>query len=125
MDINKSLYMADFLQMRDNLGSIESYSVKNILFTNLYDEMQPRLVTEVVKAVEDTGKTIMVLEKTGQPVGPLPELFSDLPDEDSVPEIKIVHVHKDVKPSKDVEPVKVVESELKQIVINPQYVPMD
>ncbi len=132
MDIDKSLYMSDFLKMRQDLGTVELYPVKNILFTNLYDEMTPKVhSTEVVQAIEDINKetekkTIMVLEGSQDsftPIEPqvLPELFSDLPDttlESPKQEVKKIHIDKE-------EPDKVVEGELKQIVIDPKYIAKD
>ena len=132
MDIDKSLYMSDFLRMRQDLGTVELYPVKNILFTNLYDEMTPKVhSTEVVQAIEEINKetekkTIMVLEGSQEsftPIEPqvLPELFSDLPDttlEKPIQEVKKIHIDKE-------EPEKVVEGELKQIVIDPKYIAKD
>jgi hypothetical protein len=132
MDIDKSLYMSDFLRMRQDLGTVELYPVKNILFTNLYDEMTPKVhSTEVVLAIEEINKeaekkTIMVLEGSQEsftPIEPqvLPELFSDLPDttlENPIQEVKKIHIDKE-------EPDKVVEGELKQIVIDPKYIAKD
>tara|TARA_A100001011_G_scaffold286946_1_gene297795 strand:- start:82 stop:483 length:402 start_codon:yes stop_codon:yes gene_type:complete len=132
MDIDKSLYMSDFLRMRQDLGTVELYPVKNILFTNLYNEMTPKVhSTEVVQAIEEINKetekkTIMVLEGSQEsftPIEPqvLPELFSDLLDttlENPIQEVKKIHIDKE-------EPEKVVEGELKQIVIDPKYIAKD
>ena len=132
MDIDKSLYMSEFLKMRQDLGTVELYTVKNILFTNLYDEMTPKShSTEVIQAIEEVNKeaekkTIMVLEGSQDSFIPkdpqvLPELFSDLPDtelETPIQEVKKIHIDKE-------EPDKIVEGELKQIIIDPKYIAKD
>lgn len=137
MDIHKSLYMAEFLQVRGDLGSVEHYPVTDILFTNLYDEMGPRAkATEVIDALQgqqdqedlkQEEKTIMIVEAGKQSSGTLealPELFPDLPDEDldedPVQEQEVKTIRMD-----EPQPEKIVETELKQILIDPQYVAQD
>lgn len=125
MDIDKSLYMAEFLKIRQDLGTVETYPVKNTLFMNLYDQMTPNThsseVIQLVKDVEEDiqDKTVMILEKSLTEIGPdpLPELFSDLPDEEPMKEeVKTIQV------TKEKEPEKQVKEELKQIVIDPNYI---
>jgi regulator of replication initiation timing len=125
MDINKSLYMADFLKVRQELGTVENYQLKNTLFMNLYDQMTPKShsneVIQLVKDIEDDTqeKTVMILEKTSSTMenNVLPELFSDLPDEEPIKEeVKTIQV------TKEKEPEKQVKEELKQIVIDPNYI---
>ena len=125
MDIDKSLYMAEFLKIRQDLGTVETYSVKNTLFTNLYDQMTSNThsseVIQLVKDVEEDiqEKTVMILEKSLTEIGqdPLPELFSDLPDEEPMKEeVKTIQVTKEKEPEKE------VKEELKQIVIDPNYI---
>ena len=68
MDIEKSLYMADFLKMREDLGKIKLYPVTNTLFINLYDEFKPKQqseeVEEVIEEIQD--KTIQIGAVKGQ-----------------------------------------------------------
>lgn len=131
MDIDKSLYMADFMKLREELGKVERNKVKDVLFSNLYDEMTPKYhSTEVIQAIEEINKetekkTIMVLEGSQESFTKepqvLPELFSDLPDTDletPIQEVKKIHIDKE-------EPDKIVEGELKQIIIDPKYIAKD
>ena len=92
---------------------------------NLYDQMTPNThsseVIQLVKDVEEDiqDKTVMILEKSLTEIGPdpLPELFSDLPDEEPMKEeVKTIQV------TKEKEPEKQVKEELKQIVIDPNYI---
>jgi len=68
MDIEKSLYMADFLKMREDLGKVKLYPVTNTLFINLYDEFKPKQqseeVEEVIEEIQD--KTIQIGKDKGQ-----------------------------------------------------------
>lgn len=123
MDINKSLYMTDFLKVTQDLGTVELFQVKNTLFTNLYDEMTPKShsneVIEVVKNIKEDikQKTVMILENSPEmstsPI--LPELFSDLPEEETKQEVKTIQLSKDIPVDKQ------VNNELKQIIIDPNY----
>ena len=124
MEVNKSLYMSDFLKMRQEIGCIEHYSVKNILYMNLYDEMTPKQhSTEIIQSIKDIqddiqDKTIMIIENRPelQEQSSLPELFSDLPDpEEDIPQVKKIQI-------KEIEPEKKVESLLKHIKLDPGYV---
>ena len=65
MDIDKSLYMKEFLELRSTLGCVVNPEVRDILHTNLYDEFLPRKVkTEVKEVVEEIEeKTIQILDK--------------------------------------------------------------
>tara|TARA_Y100000389_G_scaffold205066_1_gene262659 strand:+ start:9457 stop:9858 length:402 start_codon:yes stop_codon:yes gene_type:complete len=132
MDIDKSLYMADFLKLREELGKVERHKVKDVLFSNLYDEMN--LKEHNVEVIQSLGidnleepmesKSILLNDSKDSSIIPkvLPELFPDLPDESSeqsIPEVKIVKIEKDENPD------KIVEKELKQIIIDPKYVAKD
>ena len=55
MNIDKSLYMSEFLTMRDNLGTVELYPLKNVLYENLYEDMRP---TKVIKEVKEVVQQI-------------------------------------------------------------------
>tara|TARA_B100001115_G_C15725869_1_gene353257 strand:+ start:297 stop:788 length:492 start_codon:yes stop_codon:yes gene_type:complete len=65
MDIDKSLYMKDFLKLRSTLGCVFNREARSVLHTNLYDEFLPRKVkTEVAEVVEEIQeKTIQILDK--------------------------------------------------------------
>ena len=75
MNIDKSLYMKNFLELRNNLGSVHNLEAKHILYTNLYNEFLPKetkkKVEEVVEEIEE--KTILLKDKKNV-------LFEDLPD---------------------------------------------
>ena len=75
MDIDKSLYMKDFLELRNNLGSVHNLEAKHILYTNLYNEFLPKEIKKKVEAVveEIEEKTILIKDKKDV-------LFEDLPD---------------------------------------------
>jgi len=118
MDLDKSLYMAEFMKMREDIGKVELYPIKNTLHTNLYDEFKPtkevKEVKEVIEEMED--KTIHLLKKEDQPV-----FFPDLPElepvKEKVPEIKKINVSDDVHLVGGGGP-----SNVKTIAINPDYV---
>ena len=65
MDIDKSLYMKEFLQLRSTLGSVLNMEARSILQTNLYNEFLPRKIKKEVKEVveEIEEKTIQILNK--------------------------------------------------------------
>ena len=126
MDIEKSLYMTEFLRMREDLGKVYLYPVKDTLFTNLYDELRPKqqikAVEEVIEEIDE--KTIHLMKKEDQPV-----FFPDLPaldvggidmDRDSVEkeDIKVVKVSEGIN-------ALVEDSTKKIITLDPSYVPAD
>jgi len=140
MDINKSLYMSTFLRLRNELGTVEHYPVKNTLYINLYDQMTPKIHSnEVIQVIEDIQedieeKTVLLTDKPKKTEDyPLPELFSDLPDIPDSTDIsalsdeRIKQSPNDIKKIKvkDVEPDKQVTDQLKQIIIDPTYVAKD
>lgn len=75
MNIDKSLYMKNFLELRNNLGSVHNLEAKHILYTNLYNEFLPKEIKKKVEAVveEIEEKTILLKDKKNV-------LFDDLPD---------------------------------------------
>ena len=75
MNIDKSLYMKNFLELRNNLGSVHNLEAKHILYTNLYNEFLPKEIKKKVEAVveEIEEKTILIKDKKNV-------LFDDLPD---------------------------------------------
>ena len=152
MNIDKSLYMKNFLELRNNLGSVHNLEAKHILYTNLYNEFLSKEIKKKVEAVveEIEEKTILIKGKKDV-------LFEDLPDED-VPEEVIQESPKEIiiDENDDTDPIfqnmdelKKDElkdkldgnnessyevgdidimgdgGELKKIVINPNYVALD
>ena len=49
MDLDKALYMREFIEMRETIGTNEYYPVKETLFTNLYDEFKSKESSPSVK----------------------------------------------------------------------------
>ena len=137
MNLDKALYMSEFLKIREEIGTTEIYSFTNTLYSNLYDDFKPKEeikeVTEILEEMEDTikdtikDKTIHLLKKEDQHV-----FFPDLPElvegenggnveeeKEKLEDIKVIQVTKD-------DPVmNGGTSELKTISINPQYVAKD
>ena len=74
MDLDKALYMSEFLKIREDLGTTEIYPVTNTLYSNLYDEFKQNEtieeVKEIVEEIEDNtkDKTIYLAKKEDQPV---------------------------------------------------------
>ena len=52
MDLDKALYMSEFLKIREDLGTTEIYPVTNTLYSNLYDEFKQNEKIEEVKDSE-------------------------------------------------------------------------
>lgn len=133
MNLDKALYMSEFLKIREEIGTTEIYSFTNTLYSNLYDDFKPKEeikeVTEILEEMEDNtkDKTIHLLKKEDQHV-----FFPDLPElvegenggnveeeKEKLEDIKVIQVTKD-------DPVmNGGTSELKTISINPQYVAKD
>ena len=90
MNIDKSLYMKNFLELRNNLGSVHNLEAKHILYTNLYNEFLPREIKKKVETVveEIEEKTILLKDKKNV-------LFEDLPDE-NVPDEVIQETPKEI-----------------------------
>ena len=90
MNIDKSLYMKDFLELRNNLGSVHNLEAKHILYTNLYNDFLPKEIKKKVEAVveEIEEKTILIKDKKNV-------LFEDLPDE-NVPDEVIQETPKEI-----------------------------
>lgn len=90
MNIDKSLYMKNFLELRNNLGSVHNLEAKHILYTNLYNEFLPKEIKKKVEAVveEIEEKTILLKDKKNV-------LFDDLPDV-NVPEEVIQESPKEI-----------------------------
>jgi len=121
MDLDKALYMREFIEMRETIGTNEYYPVKDTLFTNLYDEFKSKeKIKEVEHVIEEIqDKTIHLLKKEDQHV-----FFPDLPElieaKEEVNEIKKIQVSEGIDLKPDVKP-----SNMKSIVIDPTYVADD
>lgn len=121
MDIDTSLYMSKFLKMRDDVGTMELYPLKNVLYENLYEDLKPTKiineVKEVVKEIEE--KTIHMLKKADQNVffPDLPELDIPKDKQEDIPEVKTITLEETGEPLQD--------STKKKIIIDPKYVVTD
>ena len=126
MDLDKALYMSDFLKIREDLGTTEIYPVTNTLYSNLYDEFKQNEkieeVKEIVEEIEDNtkDKTIYLAKKEDQPVffPDLPELIDDTLEEDKLEEIKKIQVSESIN-------MMGGASDVKTVTINPNYVVND
>ena len=90
MNIDKSLYMKDFLELRNNLGSVHNLEAKHILYTNLYNDFLPREIKKKVEAVVEEIEEKTILLKGKKDV-----LFEDLPDV-NVPEEVVQESSKEI-----------------------------
>ena len=124
MDIDTSLYMSNFLKMRDDVGTMELYPLKNELYENLYEDLKPTKiineVKEVVKEIEE--KTIHMLKKADQNVffPDLPELDIPKDKQEDTQEVKTIILEESSEP---IQPLQ--ESTKKKIIIDPKYVVTD
>jgi hypothetical protein len=124
MDLDKSLYMSEFLKIREDLGTTEIYPVTNTLYSNLYDEFKQNEkieeVKEMIEEIEDNtkDKTIYLAKKEDQPV-----FFPDLPElidgtsagEDKLEDIKKIQVSESIN-------MMGGDPNVKTVSINPNYV---
>ena len=128
MDLDKSLYMKEFMDLRSDYGSIINQYADHTLFTNLYDEFKPKQqvieVKEIIEEIEE--KTIHLLKKEDQPAffDDLPELtveeIKPLQEENFDTEVKVVQVGEDDDPI-----INGGSNELKTISINSNYLVSD
>ena len=122
MDLDKALYMSEFLKIREDLGTTEIYPVTNTLYSNLYDEFKQNEtieeVKEIVEEIED--KTIYLAKKEDQPVffPDLPELIDDKLEEDKPEDIKKIQVSENIN-------MMGGDPTVKTVSINPNYVVSD
>ena len=125
MNLDKALYMSEFLKIREDLGTTEIYSFTNTLYSNLYDDFKPneeiKEVTEKLEEMEDTikEKTIHLLKKEDQHV-----FFPDIPElieEENVEKEKLEDIKKN-QVTKDDPVMNGGTNELKTVSINPNYV---
>lgn len=128
MDIDRSLHMKEYMNIRNEYGTVKNKVAHHPLFVNLYNELIPQQrkkeVNIVVKEIEE--KTINLFKKEDQPsfFTELPELtieeneikeFSTDNDNDNDNDFKIVQI----KEEKNLQEGGV--SQLKTISINPTY----
>ena len=126
MDLDKALYMSEFLKIREDLGTTEIYPVTNTLYSNLYDEFKQNEkveeVKEIVDGIEDNtkDKTIYLAKKEDQPVffPDLPELIDDTLEEDKPEDIKKIQVSESIN-------MMGGASNVKTVTIDPNYVVSD
>jgi len=121
MDLDKALYMREFLQMREDLGSTELYAVQNTLFTNLYETKPKEQIKEIKQVIEDIqDKTIHLLKKEDQHV-----FFPDLPElieeKEEVNEIKVIQVSDEKVDGKG----ETKGGTMKKVTFDPSYVATD
>ena len=126
MDLDKALYMSEFLKIREDLGTTEIYPVTNTLYSNLYDEFKQNEkieeVKEIIEGLEDNtkDKTIHLAKKEDQPVffPDLPELIDDKLEEDKPEDIKKIQVSESIN-------MMGGDPNVKTVSINPNYVVSD
>ena len=122
MDLDKALYMREFIEMRETIGTNEYYPVKDILFTNLYDEFKSKeKIKEVEHVIEEIqDKTIHLLKKEDQHV-----FFPDLPElieeKEEVNEIKVIQVSDEKVDGKG----ETKGGTMKTVTLDPSYVATD
>tara|TARA_Y100000389_G_scaffold164373_1_gene168023 strand:+ start:410 stop:934 length:525 start_codon:yes stop_codon:yes gene_type:complete len=79
MDIDKSLYMKEFLEIRETLGSVLNKPAEHILFTNLYNAFLPRTIQTKVKDIVEEIEEKTILIKDNKQVKKDMTLFDDAP----------------------------------------------
>jgi hypothetical protein len=84
MDIDKSLYMKEFLELRETLGSVSNKPAEHILFTNLYNEFLPRTIQTKVKDIVEEIEEKTILIKDNKQVKSDMTLFDGAPVQEDV-----------------------------------------
>ena len=84
MDIDKSLYMKEFLEVRETLGSVLNKPAEHILFTNLYNAFLPRTIQTKVKDIVEEIEEKTILIKDNKQVKQNMTLFDDVPIQEDV-----------------------------------------
>lgn len=123
MNLDKALYMSEFLKIREDLGTTEIYPVTNTLYSNLYDEFKQNEkieeVKEMIEEIEDNtkDKTIYLAKKEDQPVffPDLPELIDNKLEEDKKEDVKKIQVSEGIN-------MMGGDPNVKTVSINPNYV---
>ena len=89
MDIDKSLYMKEFLEVRETLGSVFNKPGENVLFTNLYNAFLPRTIQTKVKDIVEEIEEKTILIKDNKQVKNDMTLFDDAPIQEDVGKLQI------------------------------------
>jgi hypothetical protein len=89
MDIDKSLYMKEFLEIRETLGSVFNKPGENVLFTNLYNAFLPRTIQTKVKDIVEEIEEKTILIKDNKQVKNDMTLFDDAPIQEDVGKLQI------------------------------------
>tara|TARA_B100001094_G_scaffold91148_1_gene87150 strand:+ start:105 stop:500 length:396 start_codon:yes stop_codon:yes gene_type:complete len=130
MDLDKALYMSEFLKIREDLGTTEIYPVTNTLYSNLYGEFKQKEkieeVKEIIEGIEEItediteNKTIHLAKKEDQQVlfPDLPELIDNKLEEDKKEDVKKIQVSEGIN-------MMGGASNVKTVTINPNYVVSD
>ena len=84
MDIDKSLYMKEFLEVRETLGSVLNKPAEHILFTNLYNAFLPRTIQTKVKDIVEEIEEKTILIKDNKQIKNDLTLFDDAPIQEDV-----------------------------------------
>jgi hypothetical protein len=137
MDVDKALYMAEFLNMREELGKVEYYPMKHTLYINLYDEFKP---TQQQADVSNAMEGIHESRENQESYGGLPKTIHLVNKADQhifFPDIEDHHVnaleediHEEAVPVDDIKHITMTGGNIiqgsgtgiKKISINPEYV---
>lgn len=89
MDIDKSLYMKEFLEVRETLGSVLNKPAEHILFTNLYNAFLPRTIQTKVKDIVEEIEEKTILIKDNKQVKKDMTLFDDAPIQEDIGKLPV------------------------------------
>ena len=89
MDTDKSLYMKEFLEVRETLGSVLNKPAEHILFTNLYNAFLPRKIQTKVKDIVEEIEEKTILIKDNKQVKKDMTLFDDAPIQEDVGKLPV------------------------------------
>ena len=98
MDIDKSLYMKEFLEVRETLGSVLNKPAEHILFTNLYNAFLPRTIQTKVKDIVEEIEEKTILIKDNKQVKKDMNLFDDAPVQEDVGKLPVQETEHDELP---------------------------
>ena len=81
MDLDKALYMSEFLKIREDLGTTEIYSFTNTLYSNLYDDFKPKEEIKLVRCIRGSVlDTIVDLRQSSETFGEWYSVKLDRPE---------------------------------------------
>ena len=98
MDIDKSLYMKEFLEVRETLGSVLNKPAEHILFTNLYNAFLPRKIQTKVKDIVEEIEEKTILIKDNKQIKNDLTLFDDAPIQEDVGKLPVQETEHDELP---------------------------